>query len=639
MAGRRDLGLNYRELGLRVGLEIHRQLDTRTKLFCDCPTEPRTTGRTVEFVRRLREAQSELGEVDPAARFEMRRARTIVYRADLGSVCLVEMDEEPPHELNREALRIALTFAAMVGARPVDEIQVMRKIVIDGSNTTGFQRTCIVAVGGSVRVGSKVVPIQTITLEEDAARLIEQRDGQVVYDLSRLGIPLIEVSTAPVIEDPREAYEVALAIGRLLRATGKVKRGIGTVRQDLNVSIAGSGLVEVKGVQELEDLPRVIEYEVRRLLHLERVRSELRSRGVRAESVSSEKVRDLTHVFSSSRSRLVSNALSKGWRVMGVRLPGFAGLLGGGDVRLGRELSEYARAWGGVEGILHSDELPGYGITQEEVAAVRRELSCGEGDAFVLVLGPERRCLDALGAVIERASLAVEVIPDETRAARPDGTTSYLRPRPGSARMYPETDVPFVRVSRDLLEEVMRSLPRPLEERAEELMRTYGLSRQLAWELIDGEVVEEFLSLVQTGVAPSFIASLLTEVMKDLRRQGVPVENVGVGAVRRYLELVAQGRTAKESARDVLAYLAGHPGSTVEEALKALGLEAPPLDEVERVVDELVREVLPRLSGRDPFGPIMGELMKRYRGRVDGAVLSRVLRERLARAGTSGGSA
>ncbi len=626
------MGLDYREVGLKVGLEIHRQLDTRTKLFCDCPTDPKPTGRTIEFVRRLREAQSELGEVDPAARFEMRRARTIVYRADLGSVCLVEMDEEPPHELNGEALRAALTFAAMVGARPVDEIHVMRKIVIDGSNTTGFQRTCVVAVGGSVTVGGKVVPIQTITIEEDAARLVEQRDGTVVYDLSRLGIPLIEVSTAPVIEEPREAYEVALAIGRLLRATGKVKRGIGTVRQDLNVSIAGSGLVEVKGVQELEDLPKVIDYEVRRLLHLERIRDELRSRGVRPEAVRSERVRDLTHLFASSRSRLISGALSRGWRVMGVRLPGFAGLLGGGDVRFGKELSDYAKAWAGVQGILHSDELPGYGITQDEVSAVRRELGCGDGDAFVLVTGPEQKCIEALEAVLERSSVATEAIPDETRGARPDGTTQYLRPRPGSARMYPETDVPPVRVSRELLEEIARSLPRPLEELAGELSRKYGLSRQLAWELIDGELVEDFLSLVSTGVAPSFIASLLTEVTKDLRRQGVRVENVKTDAIRRYLELVAEGRTAKESARDVLVYLAGNPGSSVEEALESLGLLAPPLEEVERTVDELVREMLPKLGGRDPFGPIMGELMKRYRGRVDGAVLSRLLRERLSRA-------
>jgi Glu-tRNA(Gln) amidotransferase subunit E-like FAD-binding protein len=308
----------------------------------------------------------------------------------------------------------------------------------------------------------------------------------------------------------------------------------------------------------------VIDYETRRLLHLERIRDELRSRGVRAEVIRSERLRDLTHLFSSSKSRLISGALSRGWRVMGVRLPGFAGLLGGGDVRLGKELSDYAKAWAGVEGILHSDELPGYGITREEVDAVRRELSCGEADAFVLVTGPERKCVEAL-------------------------------------------------------------------ELAEELSRNYGLSRQLAWELIDGETVEDFLSLVRTGVAPSFIASLLTEVMKDLRRQGVRVENVKLDAIRSYLELVAEGRTAKESAREVLAYLAGNPGSSVEDALGALGLLAPPLEEVERTVDELVREMLPRLGGRDPFGPIMGELMKRYRGRVDGAVLSRLLRERLSR--------
>ena len=148
--------------------------------------------------------------------------------------------------------------------------------MIDGSNTTGFQRTCVIALGGEIAVDGKKIPIQTITIEEDAARIIERKPHEIHYDLRRLGIPLIEVSTAPVINSPKEAYRIAYAIGRLLRATGKVKRGIGTVRQDLNISINGGALIEIKGVQELDLLPKVVELEVIRQLHLLKIRDELK---------------------------------------------------------------------------------------------------------------------------------------------------------------------------------------------------------------------------------------------------------------------------------------------------------------------------------------------------------------------------
>ncbi|MCS7095065.1 MAG: Glu-tRNA(Gln) amidotransferase subunit GatE [Thaumarchaeota archaeon] len=629
------MGLSYRDIGLKVGLEVHRQLNTSHKLFCDCPTDPIESGEKVEYVRRLREAQSELGEVDPAARFEARRARAVVYRADTGNVCLVEMDEEPPHQLNEEALRIALTFARMVGAHPVDEVHVMRKIVIDGSNTTGFQRTCIVATGGSVSIRGKEVPIQTITLEEDAARILEVREDSVVYDLSRLGVPLIEVSTAPVIESPEEALDAAASIGRLLRATQGVKRGIGSVRQDLNISISGGGLIEVKGVQELEEVPKVVEYEVRRLLHLDKVRSELKARGVRAADVLGETERDLTDLLSSSRSRLISSWVVKGGRVMGVRLPGFGGLLGGGDVRLGKELSDYAKAWTGIEGIIHSDELPGYGLTSEEVVAIRTALGAGERDGFAIAVGPERRCREALESVIERAAVATEELPEETRGAKTGGVTIYLRPRPGAARMYPETDVPPTRVTRELLERVEREMPPTLEELAADLGKRYGLSSQLAWELIDTEALEDFRKLLGTGVQPSFVASLLTETMKDLKRSGVRVELIDLQRLNDYLRLIAEGRTAKESAREVLGYLANNPNSSPLEAVQKLGLLAPRLEDVEREVEELVTRLAPKFQDKDPFGPLMGELMRLYRGKVDGAVLSRILREKLKERGVA----
>ncbi|MEM2105796.1 MAG: Glu-tRNA(Gln) amidotransferase subunit GatE, partial [Candidatus Bathyarchaeia archaeon] len=244
--------IDYSKVGLKVGLEIHQQLDTKAKLFCRCKTELFKGEPEITFIRRLRPTQSELGQIDPAAYFEFQKGVKILYEANRETSCLVEMDEEPPHPLNTEAVEIALTVALMLKAKPVDEIHVMRKTVIDGSNTTGFQRTCVIALKGEIAIGEKTVPIEHVSLEEDAARKMgEEEDNTIRYRIDRLGIPLIEIATAPTINTPKEAGEVALAIGRILRATGKVKRGLGTIRQDLNISIAEGALTEIKGVQEL----------------------------------------------------------------------------------------------------------------------------------------------------------------------------------------------------------------------------------------------------------------------------------------------------------------------------------------------------------------------------------------------------
>lgn len=627
--------VNYEEVGLKVGLEIHRQLDTRCKLFCECPTEPGKGGKKVVFVRWLREAQSELGEVDPAAVFEAKKRKKIVYHADTSSTCLVEMDEEPPHDLNKEAVEVALTAALLMKATPVDEIHVMRKIVIDGSNTTGFQRTCVVALGGEVEAGGKKIPIQTITLEEDAARIVEQRPHEVHYDLGRLGIPLIEVSTAPVIRSPREAYEAAYAIGRLLRATGKVKRGIGTVRQDLNISIRDGALVEIKGVQELDLLPKVVELEVLRQLHLLKIRDELRARGVREEDLKSEPVRDVSHLFEATKSKILRKKLRAGGRVMALKLPGFGGLLGveaAPGIRLGAELAGRARAWAEVEGIFHTDELPGYGISGEEVEALRREVGAGERDAVVLVADEEGRAREALEYVRERAVEALQGVPSETRGARADGTTVYLRPRPGAARMYPETDIPPYPVLKSYVEELRARLPPTLEEVAEGLARKYGLSRQAANELIDAEKVELFERIVsETGVAASVVASTLTELMKSLRREGVRVENVGGEQLLEFFRMVGRGELAKEAAEKVIRWLAENPGKHAADAVEALRLKPVSMEEVERRVEELVqkhRDLVDRNPGK-AASVLMGELMKEYRGKVDGARLYALVREKL----------
>jgi glutamyl-tRNA(Gln) amidotransferase subunit E len=281
------MAIDYAKVGLKVGLEIHQQLNVDSKLFCSCKPELFKEQPEITFLRRLRPTQSELGQVDPAAFFEFQKGMKVLYEANRKSACLVEMDEEPPHPINADAVAVVLTASLMMNMQPVDEVHVMRKTVIDGSNTTGFQRTCIIALAGHIKVGEKIIPMQAASLEEDAARKTGTKDeGKTIcYRIDRLGIPLIEVATAPVIYSPQEAQEVALAIGRILRDTGKVMRGLGTIRQDLNVSLPNGALIEIKGVQELDLIATVVDYEVQRQLNLIAIKEDLAKRGITPQTL------------------------------------------------------------------------------------------------------------------------------------------------------------------------------------------------------------------------------------------------------------------------------------------------------------------------------------------------------------------
>jgi len=630
--------MDYEALGLKVGVEVHRQLDTKHKLFCMCPTEPVENGEVVKIARFLREAQSELGTVDPAAVFESKKRRKIIYHVNPANVCLVEMDEEPPHGLNPEAVETALTIALLLNSTPVDEIHVMRKIVVDGSNTSGFQRTCVVALGGELVVDGKEIPIQTITLEEDAARIVGTGRGVVEYDLSRLGIPLIEVSTAPVITSPQEAVKVAKAIGDRLRASRKVKRGLGTVRQDLNVSIKGGALTEIKGVQELELIGLVVENEVKRQLHLLSISEELRMR-LKGDDLPPPEFLNVADLFHATKSSLVRKRLESGCGVYAVKLPMFGGLLSKETwkgIRLGAELAGHAKAWAEVDGIIHTDELPGYGISGEEVAALRERVGAGVLDAVVVVVDEEERALEALRAVYARAREAVRGVPSETRAAKPDGTTVYMRPRPGAARMYPETDIPPYPITPDLISRIRENLPETLEETKRRLASTYGLSWQLVEKLVDVEREEFFEKVVtELGLPPTVVAATLSETLTNLGREGYPVENLSEEKLYEVFKALAASKFSKEVLPTVLGWLSQHPTATLEAGLKELRLVTASMDEVEAEVKALVDANIDKITDPRIVKKLMGDLMKKYRGKIDGSVLHEIVTRKVEEARSS----
>ena len=615
---------DYEELGLVAGLEIHQQLDTATKLFCDCPTtirEPEESERS--FTRYLHPTKSELGEIDEAALEESMVDREFEYLA-YDTTCLVEEDDEPPHRVDREAMETTLEIAQLLDMSVVDQVNVMRKIVVDGSNTTGFQRSMLVANDGAIETSAGPVGIEDMLLEEESCQRVEETADGVRFSLDRLGIPLVEIGTKPDISSPEQAREAAERIGMLLRSTGKVKRGLGTIRQDVNVSIAEGARIELKGVQSLDDIDDLVRNEVRRQVELLDIADELAGRDAAVGEP-----QDVTEVFEDTDSGVIEGALSSGGEVQGLLLEGFDGLVGREiqpDRRLGTELSDHAKRHG-AGGIFHTDELPAYGVTEAEVEALRDAVGAGPEDAVAIVADDPETAELAIDAVAERAETALEGVPEETRDANEDATSRYLRPLPGAARMYPETDVPPVEPDVTEVE-----TPELLTEKVDRYEREFDLGSGLAEQVAYGQRWPLFEALVEgEGVDPTLAAGTLESTLTELRRDDVPVGNLTDEHLRGAMLLVDGGDVPREGMEDLLTALAENPSLTAEEAVEREGLGGVDESEVRDAVVEVVEGHEDQVAeeGMGAFSALMGECMGALRGKADGDTVSDVLRSEI----------
>ncbi|MDT7863860.1 MAG: Glu-tRNA(Gln) amidotransferase subunit GatE, partial [Vulcanisaeta sp.] len=463
-------------------------------------------------------------------------------------------------------------------------------------------------------------------LEEDAARKIEERGDTVVYRLDRLGIPLIEISTGILTYSPQEIMEVAYYIGHSIKMTGKAKRGLGTVRQDVNVSISNGAKTEIKGVPDLSLIPKVIEYEVQRQLNLLAIRDELRSRGVREDWFTEDFI-DVTDIFSGTKSNILRRVIDTGGRVIAIKVPGLRGILGK-EVqpgrRFGTELADRVRVWTSLSGLIHSDELPGYGITGEEVSRVSSRLGV---DSFILLAGNNDRDLaDAVKVIIERIKEAMYGVPEETRAANPDGTTKFMRPRPGAARMYPETDLRPIRVTIEMLEKARSLIPEPIESRVNRYI-SYGMSRELAMQVIRSpyyDLIDYLIEEFKDKVSATLIANTLVNTLRSLQRDGVDVSRINEEHLRDLFNALSNGTITKEAIPDVLRAWAEEPSANINAIIGKLGLSKMSYGEVREVVFKRAREL--GIKDRDK---LIKALIRDLRGRADPSDVIRAVDEYL----------
>jgi len=611
---------DYSKIGLKAGLEVHQQLDTG-KLFCRCPSQLREDKPDIVFERKLRAVASELGEFDAAALEAFKKDISFEYQAYSNTNCLLETDEEPPQPCDREALETTLKVALMAKANILDELVVMRKAVVDGSNTSAFQRTMLAAVGGQIKLAGKKVGVQSIALEEDAARPMEKKEGRIVYRLDRLGIPLIELATAPDLSTPEEVKECAIKIGEIFRRTCKAKRGLGTIRQDLNVSIAKGARVEIKGVQALEMMDEYVKREVQRQVSLVEIMESLSGKNVSLKPV------DASSVFKNSECKFL-----KGKQVFAAKAGGMAGLIGKElqqGRRFGSELADYVRARAGLKGLLHSDELPAYGISDAEVNGIKKLLGNGSKDAFILVQAEKENAENAFKVIEERIGQAGKGIPEETRNVLEDGNTVYSRPLPGAARMYPETDLAEIAVEQGYLKELSKRLPLTIEQR-KKLYKSKGLSEKLVQKMVLSNSACLFEKLLKKGINATTAATLMLETSVQLKREGINVSNAMLSGL---LIAEKQGKVTKDIFGDVLRAWAKNNTQEIEDVIKSLGMEKAGKGEAEKVIARIVQEnkAIIKENGARAIGALMGDVMKQLKGRVSGKEASALLRKEIAK--------
>ena len=615
-------------VGVKVGLEIHQQLQTNKKLFCNC--EPIESDEyTRKFSRKLRAVKSELGEFDPAALFEKSKSKTIMYFANPQSSCLVEEDEEPPHELDNDAKELALIIAASLKSNIFSEIYPMRKTVVDGSNTTGFQRTMLISQGGQLQVDNEKIGVQSICLEEDAGKLLGDKGSIREFSLDRLGVPLVEIALEPVEGEPSKIKKIALTLGKLLRSTKKVTRGIGSIRQDVNVSIKdGGAVVEIKGVQQLEQLEKIIEFEAKRQQGMVLIAQKLRE--LNFEGLSSNNVFEITKDWESCNSKIIQKALKENSIIKAIKISKFSGMFGYSPfegIRLGKEIGQLVKFYG-IGGVFHSDELPNYGIEAKDLDVVKEKLDVGENDAFLIIAAPSKTIDFAIEAVINRINQADKGVPAETRLATPNGETTYLRPRPGASRMYPETDIPPILVSKKELEFAQDNVPKPWDESISELQKNYKLNAQLAEQVFDSPYLELFEKISNKNkVNPTFIASVLCSTITNLERNGLDSKFLTNDEIAKSFEFLENGKITKESIEIIYENIMAGKSRTIEEAMKNASIESVDEADLENTIEKIIKENQKMIENQKEraIGPLMGIAMKDLRGKASGEMVNQLL--------------
>jgi glutamyl-tRNA(Gln) amidotransferase subunit E len=653
-----DQPIDYAEVGLIAGLEVHQQLLTERKMFCHCPARRYTDTHDGEVLRHMRPTLSELGEYDGTALMEFKTRKNIIYLLHEENVCTYEMDDTPPFLVNQQAVDVAIEQCLMLGCDIVDEVHIARKQYLDGSIPTGFQRTAIVGVNGRLPFRGREISITQVSVEEDSCREISDKGHLIVWRTDRLGMPLIETVTGPDLRTPEEVADAILLVGRVCRSTGHVRVGIGASRQDVNVSVRGGRRVEIKGVPKAGWAPRLVHGEAIRQVNLLKLRADLQHRGFTTPDSIAIEHADVTPLFAQSQAEFLTAA---GWErfvrdeqrrpgfelgngpftVRAIRIKSLAGTLGWPtqpDCIFAHELAGRIRVIAGLDErpiLLHTEKWPDYYRSLQELRRVRAHLHCNPEDGLVVVWGPEEDTITAANEVRLRYIDAINGVPNETRQPFADGSTDFERILPGPDRMYPDTDSPPTRVTRERVEGLQAALaPRPWDREARysaagvPLSTTYFLIRRGGANLVD-EVVSRCNAPVKQA------CGLIGERVKGLRRAGVAVDAISANRWCDLFQAACAQPVLWQACDQVVRAMAASPDKPVASVIAEHRLGVPPAG-WRQGVRPIVAAAAVKLYRQTPadadrlFRFAMGLAMAELRGRVPALQVADAVRTEIA---------
>ncbi|MFX1285225.1 MAG: Glu-tRNA(Gln) amidotransferase subunit GatE [Promethearchaeota archaeon] len=630
--------LDYDSLGFKAGIEIHAQLSTEKKLFCSCLATLTNEKPQAIVQRKFRPVLGEMGVYDPALLIEFEKKHTIFYEV-FDSVCTYELDETPPFPINTEALYDCIKLAKMMNCEIVEETNVCRKNYLDGSVPCGFQRTALIGHSGQISLikdpsmtEEKKLAISWIYIEEDAARKDNDRTKgkNIFFKLDRLGIPLIEIVTDHGLNSPSEVVSAAKTLGMLIKSSGIVRKGLGKVRQDVNVSINEGDRVELKGIQLLQLIPIAIDIEIKRQLGLISIQKELQSRNIQPQDIPLQ-VLDVTEVFSDTSSDIIKSALKQKNRVLIFPIAGFQGLLSQElqpNKRFGTELSDRVKSFTNLKGIIHSDEdLMNYSFSDKEILELTEKC---QKKVFIIVIGKKEEAKRALSFVHERLLAAFNGVHQETRHVDDDGISTFTRDLHGRSRLYPDTDLPPIVIDSNRVKKIEENLPENFLTRIQRLNKQYSISNDLAETLIYDDNADIFEELIQKGAPIKVVITTLTQTLTAISREGIDINNITDTHLLEIFEALGLNKFSKEAIPDILAIKGKDPKKSLPDIMSEFGggMSQKELDSLILKVLKSSQDII-RERGMNAFSPLMGLVMKEARGRIDGKIVSETLRKHL----------
>ncbi|MDP4266767.1 MAG: Glu-tRNA(Gln) amidotransferase subunit GatE [Bacteroidota bacterium] len=628
----------YDDLGFISGLETHQQLLTKEKLFCRCPAGcfHDSEDFDAEIIRHMRPTLSELGEYDGTALMEFKTKKEIVYRVKNRTTCTYEVDDTPPFPLNREALEKAIEVALSGKMSIVGEVHITRKQYLDGSIPTGFQRTAIIGVEGELQLKNKKIRLIQMSLEEDSCREVSDIKHRRIYKTDRLGMPLIETVTYPDMVNPDEVKEAANYIRFLNRSTGNVRTGIGSTREDVNVSCKGGTRIEIKGVAHIKWIPELTHNECFRQWALLKIKEQLNSKT--DANKWAIKVVDIDPNSFKFKYAPLNAAKTNKDRIVAINLPYFKGILSHftqPGKMFADDFSERLKVIACIEkpNMVHSEQFE-QNISEEDFTKIRSLLKAKDEDAQVIIWSPEADLKTAIEVIEERCKMAFTEIPKETRKSFGNGTTIFERVLPGADRMYPDTDSAPIPLENDYLDKLAQNMPVPVYERFNQLKKwgipedtyTYILKKNFV------PIIEKIINELKFN--PVLVGTTFCHKLKFIEGQSKPASEFNFDKIYDLFKYVKDNDLDNAIIKKMLFIMYEHPKMDFDSILTTIGFKK--VDQKNLITQinflkEKFKEI--QVSGDDLDGIatswIMGQLRKTAIGNISFKDLRNIIEKEL----------